>query len=497
MTPASTLRRLYCLLPAAVVLFIGVCYVIISSAISPQGDDLGIAQDFAWATGRDFYQFPRQCARFWMSVNGRLQNVLYPLLYHFAPRAALWVCNGAFTALLFWMTLRCSGLRSAAARMLMIALVAFTLPWWDVFLLFDVAIGYCWGTAIALAFLYLLYNVGTLPRGLWAQAGLMLLSLIAGGMHEALFVSLACGIGAHTLIHRSWRSLGPVRLRMLCAFALGGLYAISSPGIWGRLGGGWIVDGEWWELLLISSFYVLALGAIIIYMAIFSRRRLRVLCGGEWTVYAVSALVSLPVVAVGGIVGRPGMFGQVFALVAIALWARQALPRPSAWAQVAAASVLAVAVVAHYCEFARYQLRVGSELRQALALYGQSPDGTVYMDYTSDLDMPWWLLRKTRGVPDEDDFYINYMYTCILGDTARVWRVLPAELAGAPADSLLEGRPAGRGRVTLRPGGEEAYLGFGSRIITQPGRPDSVAVPITGTQAYYLTPRDYDPCGSW
>ncbi len=490
-------RRLYEALPAAVVVLIGVCYVLISSTVSLQGDDLDIAMSSSWVSGRHFWLFPRYCARFWLFVNGRLQNVLAPFFFQYVPPAALWVCNGVFTALLFWMAVRCAELRSVAGRMLMIALLAFTLPWWDVFLLFDVAIGYCWGSAIALMFLYAFLNVRHLPSGRWMRAALMLLSLLAGGMHESLFFSLACGLCAYLIINREWTGLGRDRRWMLAAFCLGGLYAVSSPGIWGRLAGERIVDGPWWQLLLVSSFYCLVLLGLVIFLAIAAPARLKALCRGPWVAYAVAALASLPVVAVGGIVGRPGVYGQVFALVAIALWARKAVPFPAGRPGAVVALVLTAALAFHYGEFLRYQWQVGAEQKRALELYADSPDGTVYMDYTSDLDIPWWVLRKTRGVPDEDDFYINYIYTCHLGDTTKVWRVLPAELAHLPADSLTDGRRVGRGRVALTPRGQEAKLGFGSLLVTAPGQPDSVAVPITGTAAYYLAPRDYDPSGSW
>ena len=71
------------------------------------------------------------------------------------------------------MTLVSSGLagrHTATAKIAVTALLLFTFPWWDSFMLFDVMFNYVWSSALVLAVLWLLLR-GVPSRWRWGRVG--------------------------------------------------------------------------------------------------------------------------------------------------------------------------------------------------------------------------------------------------------------------------------------------------------------------------------------
>lgn len=494
-----TTSRLYALLPALLVTIIGVCYAVITSSLNYLGDDLSYYMRTEPYAGSDFYLFPRHIAATWLGANGRLQNVIAPALFHYVPGVVLCVLNGLMTALYFWLTLKWCRPASVAVQVAIIALLAFAMPWWDMFLLFVVNIGYTWGMALTLLFLWIFFHPSETERTWAAKAALAGLGILTGGMHEGSSVPLCASLAIFLLYTRGYRRIGGDRKLLLAGLVAGTLYCILSPGIWMRAAGEKMIDGPWWWLIGCSSYFVLALVAAVVVCLFWRREALARLVRGPWAVFVMMALMSLPIVVFGGIVGRPGFFGQTAALIALVMLLKEVFPRmhPGRFSGMVAAFVLSVAVVFHYVEFVRYQLRLNDEVRQAVAQYLVSDDGAVYMDYTSEPDMPFYLLRKTRGVPDEDDIYLCTNLTRYRGSESRPFTVLPEALRGVNPDTLSGDLLLPKGYLTLRTPGTEMPESDGRRLISLPEHPDSIAVPVPGSRAFYVTQRDLDPYGSY
>lgn len=520
MIPSPARNRQW--LPPAMILLIGVCYAVISSSLSYLGDDLAyFTRSKEYAGGR-FYLFYKLVAGVWTGSNGRLQNVICPAMFQYLPGVCVWALNGAMTALLFFMTVKWSGVRSTWGRLSVITVMTVTLPWWDMFLLYVVSVGYVWNMAIVLSFLWLFLECRRLPGSVWGKIGLAFLSFLAGGMHEASAVPLAVSLAVYLYFTGRFRDIGSPRRWMLGGGALGLLYCIASPAIWSRLGSESAADGEWWWLLCHSSSLVILLVLVMAAAWIWRRDAVRRLVPTPWSVMVMMSLMSLPIVVAGGIVGRAGFFGQVSALIAVCQLLRLMWPglRVNKILNVALSVVLSAALAFHYIQFTRVQLRLNDEVRSALNDYSKSPDGAVYLDFTNEPDLPWYLLRKTRGVPDEDDFYLTTSITRCLGTADRPFTVLPSGLREADIDTLTADLPVGKGYVTLRTLGREMPDSGGRRLISAPGVPDSIAVPLpVGRPAaqkrdgkpatvsdsasaqprrvWYVTARDFDPSGSY
>ncbi len=502
--PSSTTRRPGVrLLPALLIVLIGVCYAIITSTLGYLGDDLAYFTRSLPYAGERFYLFPKFAAAVWTGANGRLQKLVAVCMFQFTPGVLVYLLNGAITVLLFWFVLKWSRVRSVAAQTCVVALVAFALPWWDVFLLFVVNIGYCWAMAMALVALWYLFEYqGDIKSG-FLKVLLALVGVLAGGMHEACGVPLCFAVAVYLLWSGRWRGMASYRKWILGGMALGVLYTLLSPALWMRAGGESEPDGPWWLLLGYSSYFVGLLIVAVAVVAVWRKEVIAKLIHTPWSVFVIMALASLPIVVMGGIVGRAGFFGQVSALIALCWLCREAMPEFSLSRGVGMvlAGVVAVAVGVHYVEFTRYQLRLNAEVAQAVEAYKVSADGAVYMDFTNEPDMPWYLLRKTRGVPDEDDFYLSTTMTRYLGAPERPFTVLPEALRGVDADTLTRDLPLPKGYVTRRLLGQEMPESEGRRLITSPHSapwmPDSIAVPLPGGRAWYVTARDLDPSGSY
>lgn len=495
----KNLWRLYSKLPLALIVLIGVCYAVISSGLSYLGDDLSYYVRSLPYAGTKFYLFPKLIAATWMGANGRLQNVIAPALFQYVPSVMVWVLNGAITALLFFMVIKwCRG-ASTFSKITIIAVLAFGLPWWDMFLLFVVNIGYTWGMAIILVFLWYFFKDSAQKASAPRKWLLAVLGFLAGGMHEGSSVPLCVALAVYLFFSGQYRALSPARRYMLAGLIVGVLYCTLSPAIWMRVGGESTSDGPWWGLLGSSSYIVLLLALALIAAVIWRRDVLKQLLPTPWSVFVMMALMSLPIVVVGGIVGRSGFFGQVSAIIAMYMLAARIWPRRDAATKtsVALAVLLSVAVAVHYIEFVRYQTRLNTEVHEALAQYRSSVDGAVYLDYTSDPDMPWYLLRKTRGVPDEDDFYLCTNLTQYAGAHSRPFTVLPTAVCSLDLDTISLRVMLPKGYLTTEPCGREMPRSGGRRLISTPGRPDSVAVPVPSSSVFYVTERDFDPSGSY
>jgi len=487
------------LLPAIVIVAIGACYLVISSSLSLLGDDLSFFKRTEPYAGSDFYLFYKHIAGMWFWSNGRLQNIITPALFQYVPPVVLWIVNASAVVLLFFMVEKWCSLRSAASQLAIVCVLAFGLPWWDMFLLFDVNIGYTGGMGLALLALWFFFRKRPLPQSFCVKSALFLLGIVASGMHEALGLPLCLSLSAYLYFSSGFARIDPARKWMLTGIVIGTLYCALAPGIWMRMGSDWVDDGPWWKLLPVSSYFVIVLIPAVVAVWFWRRDVILRLLRTPWSVFAMMSLMSLPIVAAGGIIGRSGFFGQVSAIIALVLLLKESAPdfKLSRKCTAIVASLLAFVLLVHYLEFTRYQLRMNREVRAAVSGYLASPTGAVYMDYTNEPDLPWYVLRKTRGVPDADDFYLCTSLTKWIGTPERPFTVLPSALKGLDPDTITSDLRVGNGYVTLRTPGREMPDAAGRRLIERSGRPDSIAVPIPCSRAYYVTERDLDPSGSY
>lgn len=406
------------------------------------GDDIGYSQSIAAFDGKSL-PYLRFVKFHYLEVNGRMANLLAPFWLSVVPRWVLDIANGLVCGLFYAMTLIMSGVGRrgfATGKLIVTALLLFTFPWWDSFMLFDVMFNYVWSSAFVLVVLWLLLRGRSCRFGwiVWPFAAL------AASMHEGMGVPVAIGIMVWTLLTGSFRYLTRVQRGIVIFFIVGAMLAFLSPGIWGRffsLG----TDGHskpndpMWLLVLKSDFYVLILMAVIVIEALCDRKKLIEILRTPWTIFVVAAIVSACFSAVSGIVGRSGWFASLMALIALGQWVVMRDYHINRRIGAIASSVLSVMILVHLVVVDTVQFKMSRELKDVLTQYHHNPDEPVYMDYHPWDDYQWLTLAKLRGVPESYESYVLSLYAAQYAYTdAPSLVVLPKAAENIYSDTLVK-----------------------------------------------------------
>ena len=396
-------------LPAMLIVFIGAIYCFLSFNIPLLGDDLGFFNSFA-AQNDCWYALPRAWYRHWIWNNGRFSDMLTPLWLNIIPLWLNAVINGAVTALMFFLILKFSGFRhrlTPFAAILLIFVITFTFRWDALWMEFITQYCYVFTSTFGLGAL-LLFLSGNPASGGWLRLLSVPLCFLAAAMHEAMGIPLACGLTIYLFIGKVWQKLSTTRRLMALAIIAGGVFPMTSPPAWNRLGMN-LQPEPVWEIMLFSAGWLCILLIAITVRLIRDRQGIIRLIRTPWVIFVAAAIVSCAIMLSSQYGGRTGWFCQIFALIALAqLFTGDSgsdfTPR---WQKIIG-SFLAIIVVAHYCAVAVWQQRLANQSRDVISLYQKSDDGIVYYDYLDDTRLPWYLLRKTHGVPDDDDTYYRY-----------------------------------------------------------------------------------------
>lgn len=391
-------------IPAALIVFIGAIYCFLTFNIPLLGDDLGFYSRYA-AENDCFYAWPRFMYRQWLWNNGRFADMMSPLWLNILPLWVTAVVTGVSISALYYFTIRLSERNYRQCgfyKILIICIISFTFRWDAIWMEFMTIFGYVYSSALALAVLWLL---------LCSQGHKIIcivsipFCFIATAMHEALGFPLAVGLIIYFIFSKNWKRLSASRKLMVAALILGGIFPLTSAPSWNRVGG-MLQPEPIWEMLLYSAGWLCVLVICIIYMAIRSPRKLLKLFRSQWIIYTSAAVISCGFMIISQFGGRTGWFCQLFSLIALF----QILPRPKqsniyleviGW-------IMAIATVFHFCAVAVWQYKLAQESREVISEFQKSTDGIVYYDYNNEPSLPWYLLRKTHGVPDDDDSYYRY-----------------------------------------------------------------------------------------
>lgn len=377
------------------------------------GDDIGYSQSIAAFDGKSL-PYLRFVKFHYLEVNGRMANLFAPFWLSVVPRWVLDIANGLVCGLFYAMTLIMAGVGRrgfATGKLIVTALLLFTFPWWDSFMLFDVMFNYVWSSTFVLVVLWLLLRDHSCRFGWiwWPFAAL------AASMHEGMGVPVAMGIIVWLLLTRSYRNLTHTQRGVIISFVIGAIFVFVSPGIWERFlslgsdGHLWPND-PMWLLVLKSDFYVLILMVVVVIEALCDRTRLIEALRTSWVIFVVAAIISACFSAVSGIVGRSGWFASLMALIALGQWVVMRGCRISRSLGAIASTVLSVMILVHLVFVDTVQFKMSRELKAALTQYHYKCDEPVYMDYHPWNDYQWLTLSKVRGVPESYESYILSQY---------------------------------------------------------------------------------------
>ncbi len=380
-------------------IFIGVVYAYISYFIPITGDDLNYRENYI-ANSYSLDAIIQNLKIHWYWANSRLADILNPIPLVYMPLWLNALCCGIATGALFALTARWCGSRSTFFRLVVIALVAFTLRWDALWMEFVTQYNYVWPTAFVLAALAIIVSDRCDSTGM-GVAGIFLCPL-AGGMHEACGLPILSGLIMYFLFNH--RRLSLRRGVLLLLFGSGSVFTMLAPGYF-KISDTLVAPDSLPLKVFGGAYYILILIGLILSLVIGDRRRFKFLLHDYCLIFAVAALCSLPFVVLAGYVGRPGWFGQIYALIAICrIIATYDFKVPERVSRVCGAIIIGL-LLFHFGALAVWQPRLGREVKDVIAQFQKSPDGVVFYDYTDDADCPAYLLGKTRGVPDTDDVY--------------------------------------------------------------------------------------------
>ena len=411
---------------STLILFIGIAYAFMGFYMPPLGDDLGFYHSFD-SQNDCWYAYPRYMYRHWIWSNARMADMLTPIGLYIMPQWLRAITYGIVTALLYFVIIQLCGKsknHSYLRNILIIALISFTFRWDAIWMEFCATYNYVWGAVFALTALGLILKHKTRPNA-WYWWISVPFCFIASAMHEASGFPLAIGLVLYLAVTGSFKRFSTAERSMSLFFLAGGIFTMTSPASYSRVG--YMLQPESpIHMLLFSAGYVIIMVLLSCWMAYKGKSLFYGLIHSPWIIFASGALISTAFMLLSQYGGRTGWFAQIFALIAIfQILNRLRISIPSK-ISIPVSIILSLSIIFHYSELMIWQKRLGTEARQAIALYEKSKDGIIYMDYTNEPELPWYLLRKTHGVPDEDDTYYRYRMSKHYGH-GKPLVILPSE----------------------------------------------------------------------
>lgn len=309
------------------------------------GDDLLFACDYA-ERGDTLYGLPGQMLAVWTGCNARSGDMLNTLWLAVLPRPLVAFISAVMLWAMMWAMMRMAGVHrdKPLAGAIMLAGIAWALPWWDMthFVCF---FNYLWGMALgALALCGLLFV--EMKKDSWMIL-LLPVAAMATASHEALGVPLIIGIIVWRFTAHNLAALRGMRLWWFLAMAVGACFTLTSPASYSRFADSFADDRCPLLWLLITTLpLVIVLWIVIICTFCLDRKRLMQLVGSRWIIFATTATLSSVFVIIGGVEGRSGWFAQCFALVALMYQARdlRIMNRDAGWSMLLVSAVLVTTI---------------------------------------------------------------------------------------------------------------------------------------------------------
>lgn len=466
---------------------VGVVYGLIYADRPSAHDDLNyLIHNAQWLATHHpaWLRWPTHVAGMWLEVNGRLGDSLNFLWLNVLPRWATGALEGLFMVGLYGGViafLRRNGY-GLFASILAAALMMFGLPWWDGYGLYVVHINYLWGCTLALWALY--FFIYSLPRSTVGRLALGVLCFVAAAWHEAIGVPVALAVSIAFFAASRRPGCGFPTLM----FILGGLFTLTSPGIWHRFGADSTPDDNAVMLVIKTVPLVALLAIILIIMAIGNTRELwRKLTAGSCAtgILSAAALASGAIAVASGMIGRSGWFAQVFALLALAALAGPGLAQRIEHHRIIGCAVSIVLLTLMTIQthlFFEYQRRFDAESHAVIEQYATGADGVVISDIYCGDPAPAFLLGRAHRLPPIYDPWVQSRFEFwreTLGLNPAPLVVIPTELAAleyaSPARAVYV-----RGAVLLPVSTQAVEIPAGTHPypVTFRGTPALLFIPI-------------------
>lgn len=423
-------------LPLILVIFIGIAYILLGFMIPPIGDDLGFigfytSQDDCW------YAFPRQMYRQWLWSNARMADMLNPIGYIFIPDWLQAISNGIIVGFMYFFVIRMSSLynlKSPFFAVLIIFILTFIMRWDSIWMEYNTFYNYIWSSSFALISLSYLFSEYS-QSGKWYWWFILPFCFISSAMHEGIGVPLAFSLLLFIWLTPFYKEGSNLRRLSIIAMVLGGFFTMSSPGCYRRVGS-MLQPESPLQMIFGSAGFVVILILMVIYLYLNRRSLLMSLIHSKWIVFAGISVMSSGLMLLSGYGGRTGWFAQIFGIIAICQILKELGVSVGRKIGLICSIIMSFLVVWHICMVVLWQNKLSEETKEVIAEYKKSSDGIIYFDYIQDSELPWYLLRKNHGVPDDDDDYYRYCMRSYYGDGKQLV-ILPTSFRQIP-DTILQ-----------------------------------------------------------
>ena len=409
-------------IPYLLIICLSLCYAIVSFTFPLIGDDLAHASFYHTITKP--YPFLRTLFSMWFNVNGRMGDALSSVWMPLVPQPFTAALVGLSIATLSYLIIKLGNVHRGDYTMqtIVMAVIVFTLPWWDSMLLFACQFNYILASALSLVACAIMLNERLSEKSLYLLTPIVFL---AGGMHEASGLPLSAALVFYFYMNRKTIILSKARRIMLIALCLGACFTLSSPASWERLLMSKTPDDPMWLLAIKNSYYGILMVIIVALHCAKHPQRFKQMLSSIICVFIVAALGSTFFSVVGGIVGRPGWFSQVLSIIVILMLINQSRPMRR---MKAITAVLAMAIIGHLALFTETQLKISKEIDALYAGYNNSTDGIIYLDTPHSDNTSILALGKNFIVfPPNDTYSFSVMHQYLAHYTKPFPILLPAE----------------------------------------------------------------------
>ena len=404
----NSFNKFVSLSPYILIVFIGIAYFIMGFYMPALGDDLGFYYSFE-NQNDCWYALPRSMYRHWIWNNARMADMITPIGLYIMPLWLRALTYGIFTSAFFYIIAKFS-IKDVRQKcfysIIIIALIAFTFRWDAIWMEYCATYNYIWSTVFTLLALMLILKHNPTSNS-WYWWLSITFCFIATAMHEAAGLPMAVGMVVWLCISGFFNKQNVVGKLMILAFICGGIFTITSPASYSRVGC-MLQPEPVIDMLLFSTGYALLLIISIAALLIRNRSLLKSLAQSEWIIFVIAAICSICFMLLSQYGGRTGWFAQVFSLIALFQIISRLDLAISPKFKLPIGVILSICIIFHYSALVSWQIKVGTETKRAIELYKNSSDGIIFMDYLNEPQLPWYLLNKTHGVPDDDDTYYRY-----------------------------------------------------------------------------------------
>lgn len=317
----------------------------------------------------------------YLTDNARLANVLIvPLLLlpKWMGSLPAAIALGAAAVWLAAMAARRLGFFSSA---LVMFLMAYCLPWYDVMGSEDLQINYHIPTLLAVWCMAIFLGKAR-PYGI---AGAFAVGLVTGAWHEGFAVPLLAGMAVAAISYRDYRR--PECLAVAAGLAAGLIYLLACPAFFNRA-------AEAAEIFTLSRIAVVAashpaflLACLLSAAMLLSPRRRRRLAEPLYIILMVSAVVSIGIQLVATRTPRTGWWGE-FASIFMVVYLLRGVADSRSITVKAAAAAMALLAFAHQALTDYYTVVIRRDFDKAIANYSLPEPAQHFADFVTEHEAP-------------------------------------------------------------------------------------------------------------